>query len=129
MKRAGSESRMLKNTFCHVPGVGPLKEKRFWDSGIYAWDDLRETPGYCSSGRKIKCLTQVIDRSFEELERNNPKFFAEYLPSNQQWRLFPSFRSSLAYLDIETTGLDFRRIDNDDRSLRRALRIPLRQWL
>jgi hypothetical protein len=28
------------------------------------------------------------------------------LPSNQLWRLFSEFRDSIAYLDIETTGLD-----------------------
>jgi len=92
---------MLKNTFCHVPGIGLVKERRFWDSGICSWEELR------ASSQRTKFLTQAIHRSFEELERNNPRFFAECLPSNQQWRLFPSFRSSLAYLDIETTGLGF----------------------
>src|SRR5437867_406461 len=98
---------MLKNTFCHVPGIGLVKEKRIWDSGIHSWEDLRTTDGYGSPGHRTKHLAQLIDRSFEELEKNNPKFFAELLPSNQQWRMFPSFRSSLAYLDIETTGLGF----------------------
>ena len=28
------------------------------------------------------------------------------LASNQSWRLFPEFRDTMAYLDIETTGLD-----------------------
>ena len=28
------------------------------------------------------------------------------MPANQSWRLFPEFRDSTAYLDIETTGLD-----------------------
>ena len=36
----------------------------------------------------------------------SPDYFYERLPSNQQWRLFPEFNDSLAYLDIETTGLD-----------------------
>ena len=98
---------MLKNTFCHVPGIGLVKEKRIWDSGIHSWEDLRTTDGYGSLGHRTKHLAQLIDRSFEELEKNNPQFFAELLPSNQQWRMFPSFRSSLAYLDIETTGLGF----------------------
>ena len=37
---------------------------------------------------------------------NNPNYFGERLPSNQSWRIFPEFRESIAYLDIETTGLD-----------------------
>ncbi|MFN2456300.1 MAG: ribonuclease H-like domain-containing protein, partial [Pyrinomonadaceae bacterium] len=32
---------------------------------------------------------------------------AELLASNQHWRLFPEFRASIAYLDIETTGLGY----------------------
>jgi uncharacterized protein YprB with RNaseH-like and TPR domain len=37
---------------------------------------------------------------------------SKLLPANQCWRLFPEFRNSIAYLDIETTGLDryFNRI-------------------
>ncbi len=98
---------MLKNTFCHLPGIGILKEKRFWDSGIYSWEDLLRAPASFSPNQRTRDLTRLIERSVEELERNNPRFFADFLPSNQQWRLFPSFRNSIAYLDIETTGLDF----------------------
>jgi uncharacterized protein YprB with RNaseH-like and TPR domain len=36
----------------------------------------------------------------------NPAYFSKRLPSNQCWRLFPEFRKSTVYLDIETTGLD-----------------------
>lgn len=31
---------MLKNTFLHIPGIGIKTERRFWDSGIYKWDDF-----------------------------------------------------------------------------------------
>lgn len=36
----------------------------------------------------------------------NPFFFGQHLPVNQYWRLFPHFRDTIAYLDIETTGLE-----------------------
>ena len=38
--------------------------------------------------------------------QDNPSYFSNLLPSNQSWRLFPEFRDSTVYLDIETTGLD-----------------------
>ena len=37
---------------------------------------------------------------------NTPAYFEKRLPVSQSWRLFPEFRSSTAYVDIETTGLD-----------------------
>jgi hypothetical protein len=41
------------------------------------------------------------------MSRNNPNYFSDRLPFNQTWRIFPEFRESTAYLDIETTGLDW----------------------
>ena len=35
----------------------------------------------------------------------NAGYFGDRLQANQRWRLFPDFRGSCAYLDIETTGL------------------------
>ena len=48
-----------------------------------------------------------IEDSIEHLSNRNPNFFGQRLPSNQFWRLFAEFRESIAYLDIETTGLNF----------------------
>ena len=40
------------------------------------------------------------------LNSGNPRYFSDLLQANQHWRLFPGFRHSMAYLDIETTGLN-----------------------
>ena len=29
---------MLKNTFCHIPGISPAAEQRLWSVGIDCWD-------------------------------------------------------------------------------------------
>jgi hypothetical protein len=29
---------MLKNTFCHIPGISPAAEQRLWSAGIDCWD-------------------------------------------------------------------------------------------
>ena len=36
----------------------------------------------------------------------NPAYFSKLIPSNRGWRMFPEFRNSTVYPDIETTGLD-----------------------
>ena len=51
-------------------------------------------------------LKQKIKESKRYLENDNPVFFSNLMPQNQCWRLFPEFRRSTVYLDIETTGLD-----------------------
>lgn len=41
--------------------------------------------------------------SLEYLKGGNARYFARTLPSAQTWRLFPEFRHSTAYLDVETS--------------------------
>ena len=98
---------MLQNTFLHVPGLGIKTEQRIWNSGIHCWDDMLRQDLFHFSFKKREVLKRSIEDSIEHLSARNPHFFGERLPSNQFWRIFPEFRESTAYLDIETTGLDF----------------------
>lgn len=97
---------MLKNTFLHIPGIGIRTEHRLWWSGILSWDDFfGYYPMVVSQGREHS-MRSHIEQSIKHLEHNSPHYFEKLLPSNQLWRLFPEFRHAIAYLDIETTGLD-----------------------
>ena len=97
---------MLTNTFIHIQGIGAITEQRLWESGIRDWDSFSgDLPIPISAGRK-HFLLKGIDKSQRHLANRNPSYFSELLPSNQSWRLFPEFRDSTVYLDIETTGLD-----------------------
>jgi len=96
---------MLKNTFCHIPGIGPKSERTLWDAGLTAWDTLNdEMLGKVSSKRR-ELLSRYSAESTRQLSEGNAGYFAGLLPSNQEWRMFPEFCHSVAYLDIETTGL------------------------
>jgi uncharacterized protein YprB with RNaseH-like and TPR domain len=97
---------MLKKTFCHVPGIGAITENKLWSSGLHCWDDLIETETLPLSARRVQSMRGFLDQSTRELQDNNPHYFASLLPSNQIWRIFPEFRDSVAYVDIETTGLE-----------------------
>jgi uncharacterized protein YprB with RNaseH-like and TPR domain len=96
---------MLKNSFCHVPGIGAVYERQLWSLGVSSWDSVLN--GYSSklTGRRFSSLSRHIERSICELESQNASFFSKCLPSEEHWRMFPEFRHSVAYLDIETTGL------------------------
>ncbi len=46
-----------------------------------------------------------LEASETALENSRVDYFAEHLPAAEHWRLVPEFARSMAYLDIETTGL------------------------
>ena len=96
---------MLRQTFCHLPGIGPTTERRLWDEGIRCWSDLSVSSGHAVPRSQVDRLTRQNDRYVNELELGNACAFARSLPSNQHWRIFPEFRDKVAFLDIETTGL------------------------
>ena len=97
---------MLTNTFVHIPGIGIRSEQKIWACGIHSWNDLLNGDLCHFSPRKRDLSKRTIEESTEHLSQLNPNFFGDRLPSNHYWRLFPEFRESIAYLDIETTGLD-----------------------
>ncbi len=93
---------MLKHTFCHVPGIGLKTERRLWDNGVLDWD----TPlGHVRLKRtSAEAIDALLDASREKLSLGEPAFFSELLPPKESWRIFPDFRDSIAYIDIETNG-------------------------
>ncbi len=97
---------MLKNSFIHTPGIGMKSEQRIWLSGIYSWNDLLKGNVSLFTSTKRDILKRSIEESHEQLSKLNPDFFGTRMPSNQHWRIFPEFKESIAYLDIETTGLE-----------------------
>jgi len=97
---------MLTNTFIHIQGIGATTEQRLWNSGFRDWDSFAgDLPTPVPAGRKF-FLKKGIEESRRHLANFNPAYFSKLIPSNQGWRLFPEFRNSTVYLDIETTGLD-----------------------
>jgi len=96
---------MLKNTFCHLPGVGAKTEVRLWESGVESWEVFVSKERLPLTLQKQRMLTPLIRESLHQLQEKNPRYFAQTLASKELWRLFPEFRNTIAYFDIETTGL------------------------
>lgn len=100
---------VLRQTFLHVPGVGYRTEERLWQSGVGSWDDVLEDRMASVSPRLRTVLGEEILRSEEALRRGRYRYFTVRLPLREHWRAWPDFRGAVAYLDIETTGLDIGR--------------------
>jgi uncharacterized protein len=96
---------LLRNTFCHIPGIGPRSERRLWANGFLLWDDVVRVAAEALPVKNQPFLNRFVTESIDNLEHGDSQFFARYMPSAEQWRLFADFRHSVAYLDIETTGM------------------------
>lgn len=96
---------MLKNTFCHIPGIGPKSEQNLWTMGIRSWEDVLSMPPLHPTRKKYSFLKSRITQSVAALEQKDPNFFVDSLSAGSHWRIFSEFRDSTAYLDIETNGL------------------------
>lgn len=97
---------MIKNSFIHIKGIGNGTERKLWSSGIKSWAAFRNSVSIPFSDKKVEFIRKELDLSEKNLRSNNPNYFTNALKSNQHWRIFRDFKSSVAYLDIETTGLD-----------------------
>lgn len=93
---------MLRNSFQHMPGIGPLRERRLWSAGILDWDVVVNgiSPRFIRSG--LETLSCMARESAARLAAGDIHYFADRLPVDQHWRLFADFRGATAYLDIET---------------------------
>ena len=96
---------VLTNTFCHIPGVGEVTERTLWAAGVLSWEVAVEQATLRPARAFRATWTPHIQESIRHHEKRNATYFAEALPSNQQWRLYRDFQDSCAFVDIETTGL------------------------
>lgn len=98
---------MLKNTFLHVPGVGPNTERKIWDRNVFSWSDFTKSNGFEIPQKTAERIGNYLVLSQHALSRKEAQFFSKTLPKREWWRLYPEFKNSTAFLDIETTGLSF----------------------
>jgi uncharacterized protein YprB with RNaseH-like and TPR domain len=101
---------MLNNTYIHIQGVGKSLEQKIWAQGIHTWEEFLKMEDKISipSTRKAR-ISEEIKRSSEYLAAKDCYFFSQCLPSVEHWRAYPLFSDSVAFFDIETTGLSQRR--------------------
>ena len=96
---------MLESTFIFLKGIGESTEQRLWKQGINTWETFLRHPAipYISHARKT-LYDQDLEQAEQNLNKGNAKFFGRLLKARDHWRLFKTFRSRTAFLDIETTG-------------------------
>ena len=97
---------MLRNTFVLLDGIGPQKEASLWRSGIETWDDfLGESRHKGISEERKLVLDGHLSEAKDRLRKRDSPFFASALTGRDMWRCLDEFGGSVAFLDIETTGV------------------------
>ena len=96
---------MLNHTFSHIRGIGPKAENGLWRAGISDWQQFLGTREIPMPAAKIPYAQAQLQKSGRALAERNHAFFTDGLPAAEHWRLFAEFRTTAAYVDIETTGL------------------------
>lgn len=97
---------MLRNTFVHLPGIGPRREKSLWDRGILDWHHfLAAAEGGLLPGHSQQSAVPLVQQSLAAVANGDADFFRSVLPSGETWRLYREFADQAVFLDIETTGL------------------------
>lgn len=97
---------LLRNTFVHLPGIGYATERRLWASGLATWDDVLDADDIPVGATRARRLREGLGASQRALEDGDHRFFRRRLPPREAWRAYGEFRDTMAFLDIETTGME-----------------------
>lgn len=98
---------MINHSFLHLPGIGEATERKLWDQGVRSWDDLESSLGDVFGAKKAATVAAGLEESRAAFESGEFKYFSDRMRGAHMWRLIPACEDSVAYLDIETTGLGF----------------------
>jgi uncharacterized protein YprB with RNaseH-like and TPR domain len=94
---------MIESSFCFLPGVGSVTERRLWCQGFLTWPDFLSSP---SVERMSAARKALYDRQLTEAMRqyadDDARYFGVVLPPREHWRLYEWLRHRAVYLDIET---------------------------
>ncbi|MDY6788476.1 MAG: ribonuclease H-like domain-containing protein [Candidatus Nanohaloarchaea archaeon] len=101
---------MLRNSFLLMEGIGKKSEQKLWRQGITTWNDFIDAEDIKGiGGSRNKEYTGLLKKALKNLEKENETFFSYRMPRKHHWRMYREFKDKVAYLDIETTGLNKER--------------------
>jgi uncharacterized protein YprB with RNaseH-like and TPR domain len=90
---------VITASFRHIAGIGPMRERQLWFSGVKSWEQL--PAGEILSTRLDGKLRNGVAESQQRLRSGDLDFFARALPQTEHWRLLPQVIDDAGFLDIE----------------------------
>jgi uncharacterized protein YprB with RNaseH-like and TPR domain len=95
---------VLTSTFIHVRDIDARLERSLWEQGATTWDSFLAEPERFVTGCDLTKMVRAVDTGTRRLSSGEYQYFSRRIPKKDHWRMFPEFRDSIAYLDIETEG-------------------------
>lgn len=100
----GKLNTLLTSTFIHVRDIDLRSERALWEQGATTWHEFLSEPQRFTVRCDLPKAVRALENGSKRLESGEYQYFARRIPKREHWRMFPEFRDSIAYLDIETTG-------------------------
>ena len=75
-----------------------------WSQGATDWHTFLAEPDRFVVGCDLGKAVRAVENGHKRLDRGEYQYFASRIPKRDHWRMFPEFRDSVVYLDLETTG-------------------------
>jgi hypothetical protein len=75
---------VITASFRHIAGIGPLRERQLWFSGIRGWAEV-PAEGDVLSPRLDGKLREGVALSLQRLAAGGLDFFARALPQTADW--------------------------------------------
>ncbi len=96
---------MLRQSFIHMPGIGPSTERSLWEKGFHTWSDCLSRRASKVCGYSMAASLRESARESENSLRNgNAAYFDRLLPKSESWRMYGDFRDAAAFVDVESDG-------------------------
>ena len=74
---------MLRQSFIHMPGVGPSTERSLWENGFHSWGDCLSRRASRVCGYNMAASLRVSARESEiSLRNGNAAYFDRLLPKS-----------------------------------------------
>ncbi len=99
----------LRQAFTHFPSIGPARLKMLYEAGIRSWEDIGPFPPPELFAWNT-FWTQIYQTAIDCREADaadDIQYFIDHLEPMDRWRLLHKHWAQCAFLDIETSGLDF----------------------
>src|SRR3990170_4862478 len=87
--------------------IGPSADRRIWRQ-TPTWEDFLRRGDHVRIPERVRAsVRRTVEESGRRLAARDHRYFAAWLPTQDRWRAYEDFRADAAYLDIETTGLNW----------------------
>lgn len=78
---------MLRNSFLHLPSIGPSTEQKLWKGGLRTMQDFLESPPAFLSRHRQRSIAEHIALAQDRLHRQDAAYFCANLPAKEHWRI------------------------------------------